>query len=154
MPRHEQRDISFDVPRHWEERTIVAFAAPKEPGREGAQAVAANLVMTHDTLRDRETLGDYADRQLAELSKRLDAFELIRREATTLGGAPAVAIRFAARASSAPLEQRLVVVEGRRRGVYCFTATTSKADADQNNPLFDRILSTVRLGEGAKEGAG
>jgi hypothetical protein len=150
MPRHEQREISFDVPRHWEERTIVAFAAPKEP----AQVVAANLVMTHDTLRDRETLGDYADRQLAELSKRLDAFELIRREATTLGGASAVAIRFAARASNAVLEQRLVVVEGRRRGVFCFTATTSKADADQNNPLFDRILSTVRLAEGPKEGAG
>jgi hypothetical protein len=148
MPRHEQREISFDVPRHWEERTIVAFAAPKEP----AQAVAANLVMTHDTLRDRETLGDYADRQLAELGKRLDAFELIRRETLTLGGAPAVSIRFAARASSAPLEQRLVVVEGRRRGVYCFTATTSRADADQNNPLFDRILSTVRLV--SPEGAG
>ena len=58
MPRHEQREISFDVPRHWEERTIVAFAAPKEPGRDGGQAVAANLVMTHDTLRDRETLAE------------------------------------------------------------------------------------------------
>jgi hypothetical protein len=65
-----------------------------------------------------------------------------------------VAIRFSARASSAPLEQRLVVVEGRRRSVYCFTATTSKADADQNNPLFDRILSTVRLAALAPEGAG
>jgi hypothetical protein len=149
MPRHEQKEISFDVPRHWEERTIVAFAAPKEP----AQAVAANLVMTEDRLRDGETLGDYADRQLAELVKRLDAFELVRRETSTLGGAPAVTIRFAARASSAPLLQRLVVVEGRRRSVFCFTATTARADAEQNEPLFDRILSTVRLASPPQEGA-
>jgi hypothetical protein len=145
MPRHEQRDLSFDVPRHWEDRTIVAFAAPAEPG----QAVAANLVMTRDTLRERETLGGYADRQLAELAKRLDGFELLRRDETTLGGAPAVALRFAARASSGPLEQRLVVVEARRRGVFCFTATTARADAEQNGPLFDRILGTIRFPEPA-----
>lgn len=141
MPRHEQRDISFDVPRHWDDKTITAFAAPPQQG----QAIAANVVMTRDTLGDRDTLATYADRQLAELSKRVDGFELVRREDTTLGGAPAVAIRFTARGSSGPLQQRLLVVEGRRRGVFCFTTTTAKADADQNEPLFDRILSTVRF---------
>lgn len=141
MPRHEQRDISFDVPRHWDEKTIVAYAAPAAPG----QAVAANLVMTRDSLRDGESLAHYADRQLAEMAKRLDGFELVRRDEAMIGGAPAVTIRFDARGEKGPLEQRLVVVEGRRRGVYCFTATTSKHDADQNNPLFDRMLSTIRL---------
>jgi hypothetical protein len=146
MPRHEQRDISFDVPRHWDDKTIVAYAAPPQAG----QAIAANLVMTRDALKDGENLAQYADRQLAELAKRVDAFELIRREDLTLGGAPAVSVRFAARAAGGPLEQRLVVVEGRRRSVYCFTATTAKADADQNNPLFDRILGTIRFPEAAR----
>ena len=141
MPRHEQRDISFDVPRHWDDKTITAYAAPAAPG----QSVAANLVMTRDALRDGETLAHYADRQLAEMAKRLDGFELSRRDDLVIGGAPAVSIRFGSRGDKGPLEQRLVVVEGRRRGVYCFTATTSKADADQNNPLFDRMLSTIRL---------
>jgi hypothetical protein len=141
MPRHEQRDISFDVPRHWDDKTIVAYAAPPAPG----QSVAANLVMARDALKDGETLARYADRQLAEMAKRLDGFELLGRDETSLGGAPAVSIRFESRGANGPLEQRLVVVEGRRRGVYCFTATTAKADADQNNPLFDRMLSTVRL---------
>ncbi len=141
MARYEQRDISFDVPRHWEDKTLVAFAAPAQPG----QTIAPNLVMTRDTLGERDTLASYADRQLAELSKRLDGFELIRRDATTMGGAQAIALRFSAKGSSGALEQRLVIVEGRRRGVYCFTATTAKADAEQNEPLFDRILGTIRF---------
>jgi hypothetical protein len=29
--------------------------------------------------------------------------------------------------------------------VQCTTATTPKADAEQNDPLFDRILSSVRF---------
>jgi hypothetical protein len=148
MPRHEEKDVSFDVPRHWDDKSIVAFAAPPQAG----QAVAGNLVMTRDTLGERETLGDYADRQLTELTRRLDGFELHRREELTLGGAPAVSIRFASRASSGPLEQRLVVVEGRRRGVFCFTATTGKADAEQNDPLFDRILGSVRFPERGEGG--
>ena len=148
MPRHDQRDISFDVPRHWDDKTIVAYAAPAQAGH----PIAANLVMTRDALRDGETLAGYADRQLAEMAKRLDGFELIRRDETTLGGAPAVSIRFASRAAGGPIVQRLVVIEGRRRGVYCFTATTAKVDAAQNEPLFDRMLSTIRLpppGEGS-----
>ncbi|MEP7121575.1 MAG: DcrB-related protein [Byssovorax sp.] len=141
MPRHEQADVSFDVPRHWEDKTLVAYASPPKDG----QATAANLVMTRDVLGERETLADYADRQLAELVRRLEGFELVRREETTLGGLPAIALRFGSRAAAGPLLQRLVVAEGRRRSVYCFTATTPKADAAQNDPLLDRILSTVRF---------
>jgi hypothetical protein len=147
MPRHEGRDITFDVPRHWEDRTLVAFAATPVSG----QAVAPNLVMTRDTLGPSDTLQSYADRQLAELAKRLDAFELDGREETTLGGRPAVVIRFRSKASSGELEQRLAIAEGIRRTVYCFTLTTSRADSDQMNPLFDRILSTVRFPRPSEE---
>ena len=141
MPRHEQRDVSFDVPRHWDDKTLVAFAAPARAG----QNAAASLVMTRDTLGDHDTLAGYADRQLAELARRVDGFELIGRQEVTLGGLAGVAMRFACDASSGPLEQRLVVVEGRRRSLFCFTATTPKADAAQNGPLFDRILASVRF---------
>ena len=141
MPRHDQADIRFDVPRHWDDKTLVAYAAPPQPG----QATTANLVMTRDTLLERETLGDYADRQLAELARSLDDFELQKREQPAVGGLPAVSIRFTSRSASGPLDQRLVVVEGRRRALYCFTATTPRADAAQNDPLFERILSSVRF---------
>ena len=141
MARHEQPDVTFDVPRHWEDKTLVAYASPPKDG----QATAANLVMTRDVLGERETLADYADRQLAELASRLEGFELVRREETTLGGLPAIVLRFGSKAAAGPLLQRLAVAEGRRRSVYCFTATTPKADAAQNDPLLDRILSTVRF---------
>ena len=141
MPRYEQRDVSFDVPRHWDDKTLVAFAAPAQPG----QALAPNLVMTRDQLGDADTLDSYADKQLAELAGRVEGFELVKREHTSLGGAPAIALRFRARADKGTIEQRLVLAQGRRRGVFCFTATMSKADAEQYGPLFDRMLGSVRF---------
>lgn len=141
MPRYEQRDVSFDVPRHWDDKTLVAFSEPPTEGRKATPS----LVMTRDSLGDAGTLGEYADRQLAELAQRLDAFELLKKEEQKLGGLPAVALRFTSKGSSGPLEQRLVMVLAHRRQLYCFTATTPKADAAQANPLFDRILSSVRF---------
>lgn len=141
MSRYESRDVIFDVPRHWDDRTLVAFAAPAKPG----QATAPNMVMTRDTLGAEETIQSYADKQLAELSKRLEGFELDERKEMTLGGQPGVELRFSWVGSNGKLEQRLAMAQGRRRAVYCFNATMAKADADQMNPLFDRIMATIRF---------
>jgi len=141
MSRYENRDVTFDVPRHWEDRTLVAFAAPAKPG----QATSPNVVMTRDTLGAEETIQSYADKQLAELSKRLEAFELDERKETTFGGQPGVELRFTWQGSVGKLEQRLAMALGKRRTVFCFNATMAKADADQMNPLFDRIMSTIRF---------
>jgi hypothetical protein len=141
MSRHESRDVSFDVPRHWEDRTMVAFAAPPRQG----QGTAPNFVMTRDVLAGDDTLAGYADRQLAELSKRLTNFELVERRERTLGGVAAIELHFTWSASAGDIEQRLAMALGRRRTVFCFNATAAKADADQMNPLFERILSTVRF---------
>jgi hypothetical protein len=148
MPRHQQGNVSFEVPRHWEDKTIVAFSAPSRPG----QSTSASFVMTRDALGDADTLATYADRQLAELSQRVDGFELIEKRDTSIGGARAFSIRFSSKALAGPLVQRLVVIEDRRRAVVCFTATAPKADAAQLDPLFDRMLAGVRIaepGEGA-----
>src|SRR5262245_10796671 len=134
MPRHSESDLSFDVPRHWENKSIVAFAAP--PRKD--QPVAPSFVLTRDSLGDRESLAAYAERQIAELEKGVDGFDLIEKSDTTVGGAPAVAIRFTQRGAEGPLAQRLVIVEGRRRQVVCFTATAAKNDAEQMDPLFER----------------
>ncbi len=145
MPRHQQGNVSFEVPRHWEDRTIVAFSAPSRPG----QATSASFVMTRDSLGETDTLASYADRQLAELSQRVDGFELVDKREVTISGARAVSMRFTSKALAGPLLQRLVVVEDRRRAVVCFTATAPKADAAQLDPLFDRMLSGIRLSEAA-----
>ncbi|MFO0590535.1 MAG: DcrB-related protein [Polyangiaceae bacterium] len=149
MPRHQQGNVSFEVPRHWEDKTIVAFSAPARPG----QSTSASFVMTRDSLTDSDTLASYADRQLAELSQRVDGFELVDKKDTSVGGARAVQMRFTSKALAGPLLQRLVVVEDKRRAVVCFTATAPKADAAQMEPLFDRMLSGIRFGEAAAEEA-
>lgn len=148
MPRHQQGNVSFEVPRHWEDKTIVAFAAPSRPG----QSTSASFVMTRDTLGDADSLASYADRQLAELSRRVDGFELVEKREATIGGARAFSLRFTSKAQAGPLVQRLVVIEDRRRAVVCFTATAPKADAAQLEPLFDRMLAGVRLTEPGYEG--
>lgn len=143
MPRHTQGNVSFEVPRHWEDRTIVAFAAPSRPG----QSTAASFVMTRDALLDSDTLGTYADRQLAELSRRVDGFELTEKRETTVAGARAFSLRFTSKALAGPLVQRLVIVEDRRRAVLCFTATAPKPDAAQLEPLFERMISGIRFAD-------
>lgn len=141
MPRHQQGNVTFEVPRHWDDKTIVAFSAPSRPG----QSTAASFVMTRDTLQDADTLATYADRQLAELSKRVDGFELIEKRELQVAGARAVSLRFTSKALAGPLSQRLVIVEDRRRAVVCFTATAPRADAAQMDPLFDRMITGVRF---------
>lgn len=139
MPRHTESDVSFDVPRHWENKSIVAFAAPSRKD----QPVAPSFVLTRDALGDRESLGAYAERQLTELSRTVDGFELVEKRDTTVGGAPAVAIRFHQTTADGALAQKLVIVESRRRQVLCFTVTAAKSDAEQMDPLFERMLGSV-----------
>lgn len=141
MSRYDSRDVTFDVPRHWDDKTLVAFSAPARPG----QATAPNLVMTRDTLGPGDTLVDYAERQLSEMAKRLQEFELVSRSERSLGGQPALEMHFEWLGQAGPLEQRLVIALGRRRQLYCFTVTSAKADGEQQGPLFERILSTVRF---------
>lgn len=141
MSRYESRDVTFDVPRHWEDRTMVAFAAPPRPG----QTTAPNVVMTRDQLAPGETLESYADKQLAELSKRLERFALIGKKELSLGGQAGVELHFTWVGQNGELEQRLAIAVGRRRTLFCWSATSAKVDADQMNPLFDRILATVRF---------
>jgi len=141
MSRYESRDVTFDVPRHWEDRTMVAFAAPPRPG----QTTAPNVVMTRDQLAPEDTLESYADKQLAELSKRLERFVLIEKKERTLGGQPGVELHFTWVGQNGELTQRLAMALGRRRTLFCWSATSAKVDADQMNPLFERILATVRF---------
>lgn len=141
MPRFEHTDASFDVPRDWEDRSVVAFAAPVKPG----QPAATNLVMTRDQLAPGEDIVRYGDRQLVELAKRLEGFQLQSRQEISIGGHPALELRFDWRGQLGPLEQRLVVVGARKPTVLSFTATMAKGEAARLNPIFDRIFASVKI---------
>lgn len=142
MPRYQDEAMFFDVPRDWQDRTIVAYAAPPLPGRERT----SNLVMTREELREDETLASYVDRQVEQLAQRMEGFELIERESRQVADRPAVCVRIRSGNESDKFEQHLAMVEMPRRVVASFTMTVPDDDAAQMAPLFDRILSTVRLG--------
>lgn len=145
MARFENSNVSFDVPRDWEDRTVVAFAAPGRPGT----GRPANLVMTKDALVTGEDLQGYTDRQILEIKKRLENFKLHQRVDRSLGGLPATEIRFGWHGQAGPLEQRIVFVVDQQRTVTSFTATMPKSEAARLNPLFDRILVSVSFPETA-----
>ena len=141
MPRYQDDTLQFDVPRDWQDRTIVAFAAPPRPGQDRT----ANLVMTREQLAETDTLATYADRHVLGLGERLEGFELVGRESRQVGDRPAVALRIRSGGSSAPFEQQLLMIELVRRVVASFTLTAPGEDVEQMIPLFERILSTIRV---------
>lgn len=143
MPRFENQDLSFDYPRDWEDRSVVAFAAPSSAGK----PTATNIVVTRDKLGDEEDVKRYADRQLVEMARRLDGFQLIARNEMSVDGEPAVDVKFGWRGSAGPLVQRLTMVAKDRR-VLNVTCTAAKKDAPEFGPIFDRVVASIKLSRG------
>jgi hypothetical protein len=139
MARYEAPDVSFDVPRDWQDRSVVAFAAPKPKG----QAAAANVLLSREPLGDAPDLTTYANRQLIELAKRIEGFSLIDRRDTTFSGRPAVEIRFES-TPAAPVVQRMVMIAAGQT-VLSFTATAAKDEVAKLESTFERILSSVKV---------
>jgi hypothetical protein len=145
MPRHEDPLVSFDIPRDWENKTIIAYAAPPSPGGE----IRANLVMTRDRLQAHEDLEDYAERHVDELAKRMRGFALLGSSEAELGGRPAIHVSFSSDTQDGPLVQRLSLVLLPEQQVAAFTLTAPQRDIGQLTPLFDRIMQSVRFASGS-----
>jgi len=141
MARYEHSDVTFDVPRDWNDRSVVAFA---EPAKEG-QRTAANVVLTRDTLPKGQTLKSYADKQLVELAKGMNGFDLRKREEMQLGGREAIEIRFGWVGGNGPIEQRLTMVQGAKGKVLSFTTTVTRDQASKFDAVFDRVLASVKF---------
>ena len=141
MARYEHSDVTFDVPRDWNDRSVVAFAEPSKAG----QRTAANVVLSRDTLPKGETLMSYADKQLVELAKGMNGFDLRKREQKKLGGRDAIELRFGWVGGNGPIEQRLTMVAGPKDKVLTFTTTVTRSEAGKFDAVFDRILASVKF---------
>src|SRR5262249_51411780 len=92
MPRYQDKDILFEAPKDWTDRTIVAFTAPLDSTKN--KETAPNIVMTREPMRDEDTLRTHADRQLLELGRQLKEFDLLESRETELSGLPAIFLRY------------------------------------------------------------
>ena len=144
MTRQAHCDLSFDVPDEWENKSIVAFAAPRQPGK----VIQPNIVVTRDTLPAGQTLQTYATKQLATASKGLPRFALADTRGTTVGGMPAIAYSFTWEGDSGPLAQRQLMIAC-KEFVYSVTVSVHRGEQAAFNPIFDKILSTIEFGEPA-----
>jgi hypothetical protein len=139
MARYEHADISFDYPRDWQDRSIVAFAARSKDG------ATTNIVMTRDERACGEDLRHYADRQLFEMAQRLDAFELVSRAEISVDGVTAVEVRFHWWSTSGHLAQRLVILPGKGQLILTVTCTSDNEGERELKATFDRVIASVRL---------
>jgi hypothetical protein len=147
VPLHQDRDVSFESPPEWVDRSIVGHAAPTN---DGAQGTAPNFLMTREVMRERESLRTHVDRQTLELVRRLKDFDLLESSDAVLGGLPAIHLRYSWSSYLGPLEQSLTVVERIAENVRVatsFTATASAEDASKMKGMFAELLKTVRFGQ-------
>jgi hypothetical protein len=141
MPRHRDPLVSFDVPRDWDNRTIIVFRAPVEGDER-----APNLVMTRDRMADDdEDLYVYADRQVADLAKQLKGFVILGSKEEAIDGHPAITVSFTSASKDGQLVQRLTMVQLPDRRVASFTLTSPEVEMNRVAPLFQRILESVKF---------
>ncbi len=149
MPRYQDKDVSFDPPPEWVDRTFVAYTVPYDLPKN--KESAPNIVMTREPLRATDTLRTHADRQLLELGKQLKDFDLLESRETELGGQQAIYLRYSWVSHIGVLEQSMTLAERpaeQGSSVTTFTTTTTPDEAPRVRPLFNQILQSVKFGAG------
>lgn len=137
MAGYRSDQVAFEAPESWEDKTIVAFAAPPTPGK-----FSPNVVMTKEALKSGESLRSYADRQIMELARRLEGFDLIESGERTVGGLNALEYRFSWTSEHAELHQHTVMVAPKDQ-VLTFTGTATHEDDASLDEAMVHLLSTI-----------
>jgi hypothetical protein len=138
MTRRAHGHLSVEVPDDWEDKSIVAFAAPRRPGK----VVQPNIVVTRDRLPSGQNLQTYASRQLTVARKQLPHFTLKETRLANVGRQPAVVHRFTWDSDSGPLVQTQLIVAF-DESIYSVTTSTPRGEDAKTAEAFDRILSTL-----------
>lgn len=150
MPRYDHPDVSFEVPRDWEDRSVAAFSAPPSPSGKSSP----NIVLTRDKLNPGENLAGYADRSLVDLAQRLDKFSLIKRSDLVVCDLPAIELRFTWKGNSGLIDQRLIMCATGKRLVLSITSTAPRPTGMDMDAVMDRVLSTLQIPGARSNGAG
>lgn len=136
---HADANFRFDVPADWVDRSIVVWSAPAD-----AAAVPPNFVIAYDRPHDGEGLGEYVTRQIGELGRTADGFQLDVRRDLPFGGRPAVEVTFRWAAGPGTMQQRQIfsiLPDGR---VASIASTAAAADFAAADATFLEILKSFR----------
>ncbi|MSP25692.1 MAG: DUF1795 domain-containing protein [Myxococcales bacterium] len=144
MAIHLDGQLAFDVPRDWQEQTVVRYAPPQRgPGEASSQA--PELALTSDAMGADETITDHAERRLHDLAKLSDGFVLRSLERADFEARPAVRAVFGASIGGVACEHHAVFVQLRERRAATLILRAPRRDLAQLEPLFQRMLASVRV---------
>jgi len=140
MAHYEGKEVVFDYPDTWVDKTIAMFGPPPSL-KKGS---SANVVLTREQPKKGESLKTFAARQMTEMAKKLKNFELIENRDRAVGGAPAVELEFTWAAPSGELLQRMTMVQ-HGFAILIFTGSAPLTEAAASRPVFDRLIDSVQL---------
>lgn len=131
--------LAFNVPQGWIDRTVVVWSAPPS-----SSPVPPNFAVAYDRPKPDEALPEYAERQIADLARAAQGFELELRREIVFAGRPAVEVIFRWGAAPGVMQQRQVYCALPDGRVVSVASTARAADFAQADREFRRILRSLR----------
>ena len=150
MPRFDNRDVAFDSPEGWEDRTIIAFEGPRAAHLHGVYPTSVTLIPVE---KKPVPLSTFATQQIAQLAKALPKFDLVSQKNVTLDGVPAIELQFNWDLSDGAVTQRMTVFE-RGGKIWSFTCSALRGAFEVNAPTFDRIARSIKFADRALPSGG
>jgi hypothetical protein len=136
-PRRPFDGFSFVPAAGWSDQTLVSFVAA--PGQK-----SGNVAITRAPLDEGTTLWMYGERQLIDLSKRLNAFELQESSVRRVDGRDAMYVRFKWVSHYGEIEQSITSLCAGNE-VLAITTTALMKDAPALRPVFDAAVASFRV---------
>lgn len=143
MSLHRGPSLGFDLPRDWEDRTILRYEAPVRPGATGL-ASPASATVERGRMQPDEDLARHVERRLRDLATR-EGFLVREVAATRLEDHPAARVRYASVPEGVPTEHFALLVQLRDRVVATLTLSAPRTELAQLEPLFERMLERARI---------
>jgi hypothetical protein len=143
-PAGAVEDLSLDVPREWQRRTLLSYSPPENAGLDGV-----TITVVHEPLAGATTLQAVASRHLAEVrdAPEFCASDIRRR---VLDGREALELSYEWRTDDGPVVQTatFAVTEGDWGPMVTIVTTTcARCDATAMSPIFARMIASMRFGK-------
>jgi hypothetical protein len=132
-------DWSADLPKGWEDRTMVTLVGPiSEDG------FASNIVVTREKLEQATTVEEYAKVQADLMREELDGVELMDERAIEINGLPSFQRlqRFAIDDQIVQQVQTFILGDD---FIYAITGSSSVEDFNASIPAFKKFVETFEL---------
>jgi hypothetical protein len=138
MPVYYIDEASLELDRSFKDETIQMLTSTNERGER------TGLVVVREVVAPGEALEGYVDRQLENIGKELNGYELLGRRAGVVDGVPSVEVRYRWLTAGELIFQQQAFVP-HQSYVLTFTITSVFRAAEESARRFDHLLSTVRF---------